>query len=323
MAGRTLGMWAVIGFFCLSGYLIMGSRQRYGLGEFLVHRVARIYPAYIVSTVMVVAVFAPLTYAIEQGGLAGYLTHSPTTPLTYLWGNAFLRMNAYDVAGTLSDVPYPSVWNGALWSLQYEFLCYLLLAVLGLWAAIVRSRLAVAALFVVFVVLYANIHEVSSYVTQEDFPLFLSLVPCFLGGSLLYLFRNRLRLSTAGAAASAGAAVLVIWLVPAWGPQLSAPAILYVLLWVGAVLPSPQVVRTHDVSYGMYIFGFPVQQLLVFAGAKELGVTGFVAISVVATLPFAIVSWLAVERPVMLRTRRTPRLIAEGQHLPVDLRRAG
>lgn len=314
VAGRTLGLWAVIGFFCLSGYLIMGSRHRYRLGEFMVHRVARIYPGYIVSALVVILLLAPFAYALDHGSLAGYLGGHPTTPLTYLWGNAFLEMKAYDISGTLADVPYPAVWNGSLWSLHYEFLCYLVVAMLGLWGVAARSRTTVGVLFLVSVALHANQSTVSVYATQADLPLLLSVLPCFLGGSLLYLFRDSLHLSASGLVAAIAFCVAATWMAPTWGPQLSAPAILYVLLWLGATLPSPKIVKKHDVSYGMYIYGFPAQQMLALASADALGAPVYIVLSIMVTVPLAVASWMFVERPAMLRSRRPPMLVTPGRH---------
>ena len=48
-------------------------------------------------------------------------------------------MNEYTIGSTLSDVPYPAVWNGSLWTLFYEFLCYMLVWVLGAIAWFRRS----------------------------------------------------------------------------------------------------------------------------------------------------------------------------------------
>ena len=65
---------------------------------------------------------------------------------------------------------------------------------------------------------------------------------------------------------SSSAAVLVV-AVDHWGAQAAAPLIAYVLLWLSTVLPSPRLARRHDISYGVYIYAFPVQQLLAYAGA--------------------------------------------------------
>ena len=102
------------------------------------HRVARIFPAFLVCLVVTAFVFAPIAYLHQHGTVDGLLT-TPTTPLNYVFGNATLRMFAFDVAGTPGNVPYPGAWNGSLWTLYYEFGCYMVVAALGsAFAEVVR-----------------------------------------------------------------------------------------------------------------------------------------------------------------------------------------
>ena len=101
---------------------------------------------------------------------------------------------------------------------------------------------------------------------------------------------------------------MLVLQVPRFGPQLAAPFITYVVLWLGAVVPCPDLLRRHDVSYGVYIYAFPVQQLFALAGlATVLALPVFDALALVAVLPLAAVSWLLVERPLMQRARRATR----------------
>ena len=115
-AGETLGGWAVEGFFGISGYLITGSRFSNRIGDYLVHRITRIMPAFLVCLVVVAAFFGPLGYCSFTGHLRGYLS-TPTTPFNYIFDNLFLKMNHFDMAGNPAAVPYPGAWNGSLWSL--------------------------------------------------------------------------------------------------------------------------------------------------------------------------------------------------------------
>ena len=78
----------------------------------------------------------------------------------------------------------------------------------------------------------------------------------------------------------------------------------YVLLYVGHILPSPEWVRVHDVSYGMYIYGWPVQQLLALVTfGTGMPVGWFIALSLVLTVPLAFLSCAFVERPALARKR--------------------
>jgi peptidoglycan/LPS O-acetylase OafA/YrhL len=304
VAGENIGGWAVFGFFALSGYLITASRWTRSLGEYLVHRVARIYPAFLVCLAVTAFVFAPIGWIAVHGGLDGFFG-TPTTPLGYIASNITLRMNAYDVAQTPAAVPYPGAWDGSLWSLYYEFACYLLVGALGCFALLRRSAWGLAAVLAASIALKANEGVLMRYTgANVDLTFLLKLVPFFLAGGLLWMLRDRVVLSWPGAALAVVLTLAAVKLVPGWGPQLASLPMAYGLLWFGAVLPLPALVRRHDVSYGTYIYAFPVQQLLALAGAHRLGLVAYDLLAVVATVPLAVASWLLVERPVMRRARR-------------------
>ena len=300
-----MGGWAVFGFFAISGYLITGSRIAKPLGEYMVARVARIFPAFLVCLVVTAFVFAPLNYLQVHGTIDGFLT-TGTTPLNYVISNATLRINAYDVAATPSAVPYAGAWDGSLWSLYYEFLCYVIIAALASVSFMRRSPWGLAVAFVVSVVIHAQMPLVTQYTPgNADVVLLAKLLPFFLAGGLLAMLRDRLVLTWPVALASVAGTLLAVWQLDGWGAQLTAPLIAYVALWLGAVLPCPDLIRRNDISYGIYIYAFPVQQLLAMVGAHTWPLALFDVVAAVATIPLAAASWVFVERPVMRRARRS------------------
>jgi peptidoglycan/LPS O-acetylase OafA/YrhL len=302
---ENLGGWAVFGFFAISGYLITGSRFSKPLGEYLVHRVARIIPGFLVCLIVTAFVFAPISYLRVHGTLDGFMT-TPTTPLGYLIGNGTLRMVAFDVAGTPGNVPYPGAWNGSLWTLYYEFLCYLVLAALGSIAIFRRSVWGIATAFVAGVVFQAALPVLSPYLQNNgDLVWMAKLLPVFLAGGLMHALRHRIPLTWPGAVIALLVSMAVISGHNRLGPQLVAPLLTYVILWVGAALPSPDLIRRHDISYGVYIYAFPVQQLLAMAGVYHWGLVAYDVVAAIATVPFAVASWLLIERPLMRRARRS------------------
>lgn len=305
IANENLGGWAVFGFFAISGYLITGSRFAKPLGEFLVHRVARIFPAFLVCLGVTAFVFAPIAYLHQHGTVDGLMT-TPTTPLNYVFGNATLRLFAFDVAGTPGNVPYPGAWNGSLWTLYYEFGCYMVVAALGSIPWFRRSVWAIAGAFAAGVAIQVALPVLSPYLQNNgDFGFMAKLLPVFLAGGLMHALRNRVPLTWPGAVLAVTISALVIAHEPRWGPQLCAPLLAYAILWVGAALPSPDLLRRHDISYGVYIYAFPVQQLLAMAGVYRWGLAVYDVIAALATVPPAVASWLLIERPIMGRARRS------------------
>lgn len=312
--GVRLGAWAVFGFFCISGYLITASRQGKALGPYLVHRMARIYPAFWVSLIVVAFALAPVEYLVGHGTLDGFLTGGPVPPLNHVISNATLRIGSYQVGETLAGVPYPYAWNGSLWTLYYEFLCYVLIGLFAATAWWRRSPLPCAAAFAASVALYALWPNLSVYVGgNPDVGNLLQLLPFFLGGALVHALRSSLPLHWAGALVTTAVVWLAAVLQPIWGLQLAAPFFTYTLLWIGSTVRSPRWFQRNDVSYGMYIYAFPVQQLLAALGATQWGLWPYMGLTVAGTVPLAVASWFLVERPVMRRTRRNERAERDGR----------
>ncbi|MDR1264815.1 MAG: acyltransferase [Propionibacteriaceae bacterium] len=303
-AGENLGGWAVIGFFIVSGYLITGSRMAKGFGQYLTNRIARLYPGFAVNLLVTVGLFAPLAYVLAHHTLDGYF-HTPTTPLAYLANNFTLRIGTYDVAGTLAGVPYPGAWNGSLWTLYYEFLCYLAVGVVFSLAWLRRRpRVVAPVLFLGSVLVYSQVDRVMA-LAQDNFDLrfFLKLLPSFLAGAVLWAFRDRLVYNLVGAVLSAGASAGLIAVSTRWGIQAASPFLGYIILWLAMAVPAPRLILREDISYGVYIYGWITEQLLALAGAYRLGLVPYMILALIGTVPFAVASWLLVEKPAMRRAR--------------------
>src|SRR5688572_4777865 len=130
--GRSaLGDFAVDGFFILSGLLIIRSYLKLNsLPRFTWHRALRIMPGFLVCLVVTALVFAPVAALLTGRPVSSVFTEPPTA-WRYIWGNAGLFITQYDIAGLLPDNPSPLIFNGSLWTLSLEALCYALVGVLG------------------------------------------------------------------------------------------------------------------------------------------------------------------------------------------------
>lgn len=303
--GDHLGTWAVYGFFCLSGYLITGSRLRTRFVDFLSHRIARIFPGFLVSLVVVVAGFAPIAYVRQHGSIDGYLT-TPATPLHHVVANMGLSMHEWSVAGTLTANPYPHVWNGSLWSLYYEFLCYLAVGALLSFAVMRRHAWLLVPTFLLTVLVVGNADTVVDgyFGGNRDVALLVDVLPFFMGGAAVYALRGVIPLTRWSALVSAVGLALLVSADGTWGPALAAPFITVLLMWLGKVLPCPELLRRHDISYGCYIYAFPSQQLVAALGGAAWGTYVHAALALPITVALATASWLLVERRAMRVERR-------------------
>lgn len=287
----SVGTWAVNGFFAISGYLIAGSRMRLDFWPYMWRRTMRIFPAFWVVLVVTAFVFAPVSTLVSGR------PYSPLDGANYVIQNLALRLGELGIGATLSGAPHPDSWNGSLWTLFLEFGAYIAAGLL-LGLAWVRKNMAAgfAALLIILSVAVAMGFG-------SGFPSILGeavqaarLWSFFVAGMLVYAFRERLGTNAVvGVAAVSSFALTWVLGIQAWAGQLPFAVL---MLWLGAVLPTRIGVR-NDVSYGVYIYAFPVQQLLVVFGFSALGGAEWSAVVALAlTVPLAFASWRWVERPL-------------------------
>ncbi|MCL9664415.1 acyltransferase [Curtobacterium albidum] len=302
---QTLGNWAVAGFFAISGYLITGSRlHSRGFVDYIWRRVLRIYPAFLVVLLVVAFGFAPAVAAATGDG-----PWTLTSALLYVLKNLALDIRQYGILDTLNSVPFPRTWNGSLWTLFYEFLCYLAVGVSA--SVLPRKALswcAAVALLAGGIFTFAITSNILT--APSNLELFVRLLAFFAGGMLLYLLADRTPLNVWFALG----AFLVLTVASMLGvsrPVAGLP-VAYLMLYLGCKLPLHRIGSRNDISYGVYIYAFPVQQVLAYVFVdRVIGPLSFALLSAVATIPFAWASWLLVEKPAMslkhLTARRVPR----------------
>lgn len=302
---RNVGRWAVAGFFAVSGFLITRSRDRSDLAPYLWRRVLRIYPGFVVALLAVAFVFAPFAAFIGPGH------YDVNAAVSFLTRNLALDIHQWGIGNTLAHTPYPGAWNGALWTLYYEFLCYL---AVGLLVTLLPRRVLPASMLVVFVGVSVGRLLLSTDVLQAGSSLSVlgELSPFFAAGAVIYLFDSALPVSRWLALTSG---LLVVGAaVGGLDATVVALPLAYLCLWLGITLPFPNLGRRTDLSYGLYIYGFPIQQTLAVLGLTSLGLVPFIGLSLAATVPAALLSWLVVEKPAQRlnklvpnrRTARTP-----------------
>ena len=189
------------------------------------------------------------------------------------------------LTGAFAANPYPLVLNGPLWSLFHEVAAY---AVCFAFVALggTRRPLAVVALLVISA-LAALFAEALPGRIGTLAPLFAA----FALGMAAHVFRDRLRLSPTLALVAMPFAVFTPW-----------PIAIAILGYAALALSlrAPALHLPGDISYGVYIYGWPVAQMIAHL-VPGIGPVALAATSLAATLPFAIASWQLVERPALCR----------------------
>jgi peptidoglycan/LPS O-acetylase OafA/YrhL len=292
---NNLGILAVECFFALSGFLIARSGERLSVGRFVWHRMVRIFPGLWVALLVVAVIAAPIVWRASHP-LSEYPFADPS-PLAYLLNNVLLQNGQQAIGDTLASNPFPSMWNGPLYTLPFEFLCYLIVAALIAFRALGPRAVAILV-GATWLLLQAQEFGLLGVVDtrQARFTLM------FFAGALLYLWREQL-LHRGRWWIPAVAAVVCVVSYLTWGfLQVGLFALAYLFIWVGAVLPFHRIGTRRDYSYGLYIYGWPVLQLATFWGLNELGLPIYLAVVLLGSLVLAMASWHLIESRA-LRTK--------------------
>lgn len=131
----NIGTIGLIGFFVMSGFLITQSAQRLSVPRYLWHRVLRIFPAFLVCLQFTAFLLAPALWLYEYHGISGFFSH-PAGPVDYVTKNARLGIQQWGVSGLPMNTPENKtagtpIFDAPLWTLQYEFLLYAVVAALA------------------------------------------------------------------------------------------------------------------------------------------------------------------------------------------------
>lgn len=297
-------------FFMLSGFLIAQSWDGDAhVGRFLLRRALRLFPGLALVLLFSAFVVGPIVTTLP---LTEYFSNARLW--SYL-GNLNLNIS-YDLPGVFARNPYPTAVNGSLWSLPVEVLMYLLVPPLLFVGTLMRRTRAVMWASVL-VAACLNVALVRLPLAPTRFVFhgvslvsLLDVAPYFVIGMLAYVSGWRERLSAQGAAM----ALLIAILFPAGRPvvdELLLMCVIPVLVLGFGFSREPQFARGGrfgDLSYGLYLYGFVVQQFVTHLWGAAMPPWLNALISLLVSLALAFFSWHAVEkRALNLRPRtRTP-----------------
>lgn len=283
VGNKFIGGVAVDIFFVISGLLIASSLERGSLRRFAWSRALRIFPALVVCTALCAFVLGPLvTTAPHYFG--------DEQAFRYFINNATNWRTEYFLPGVFAGNPDKAV-NGSLWSLPAEFRLYCLFFLLGALGLMKKGRYAVVAIGL----LLAGLAAYPRYPALQHYENWLSVGAFFLAGGFAWVHRDSLKLSIWGVVGVLAVCVMTKGS-PAFGTAYFV-ALCYLVLYFAYVPELPRI-RGRDISYGVYLYGWPVQQLLVhwMPGMHPLAnaAGGMLLASVLGLL-----SWELVERPAL------------------------
>lgn len=282
---------AVNVFFVVSGALIYPSARRLSTRKFVVHRILRIYPALLCVLLVTSFVFAPIAAALNN------VKWEPSSALFYLLRNLLLVPGwQTDISSTLQWSDRSLSWNSPLWTLFFEVVCYGLTLVL---VKALRSRPVLASASSISVT--TLVHLVSR---REDLAFLHTasqLGLAFLIGTVVGQVHSRKLLIFVG----------TVCLVPVFLGEFFPIWILVlavVILSLGRRLPFSPPQLPFDISYGVYIWHWPLLQFISCLMTRTHFRDSWALSMLVVSLPLAVLSslsWVIVEKPSLALARRS------------------
>ena len=309
--GQThMGTFAVLGFLGISGYVVTKSAMRTDVMQFFWHRVLRIFPAFWVALAVTAFGLAPLGWISAGNDLADYFTFGANGPFAYIAANWTLTINQWGILDVWADdTPNgialgTSAVNGSLWTLSYEWLCYIIIGGVGAAGILTKAR--------VLIPITAGLLLIGSVMNQMQAQSATAIVPglgdhsrvqlllIFFLGATIAVYADRMPFNDALGIASI--AVLFFSLYRGGYFVIGLPAMAYALVYLAVRLPqwAQRVGQKTDYSYAVYLYAFPVQMYTAQLGWNDsLGLALWTLVCTAITFVFAWLSWHGIEKNLM------------------------
>lgn len=279
----SFGELAVDSFFIISGYLIMKSWiTKPNFSAFLLSRFLRIFPGFAVASLICALVVAPMY------GSTTYFNDFST--LKYIKSLATLHQPK--IPEVFSGTYYPKI-NGSMWSISFEFSCYMLVLACGV-IGLLRKRQIWAGISLIFVAMY--ILDRTGAFSLGEAARHVRCGMAFSIGGCFYLFKDNIP----------------------WSMKIMAPALVgfFTLLFCDAIAEVAASIlwgyviiyyantgksllafnKLPDVSYGIYLYAWPINKILLWHYPQMNQYTSIVAV-LTLSIGAGILSWYSVEKP--------------------------
>ena len=283
-----IGEFAVNGFFVISGFLVCASLQNRGVKDYVISRTVRILPALVVCVAVSVFVLGPLLTTFP---LAQYIQHPGT--LEYLKNAIVIFGMEWSLPGVFEENRRIAI-NGSLWTLTVEAYCYIILAVFGFWGFLKNRLLANLSVAGVLAFSYYHFNDIPLLGVNDKWsrP---SLY--FLTG--IFFYHNRRDIPIDSKFAIISIIIMYLSFGEEWFAYVFPVFFAYAIFFLAYGVKHINIDNSlGDVSYGVYIYAWPVQQVVAqFFPSLNPYTHTLVATPVVFGLAY--LSWSLVEKPAL------------------------
>ncbi|MFM4919491.1 acyltransferase family protein [Aeromonas dhakensis] len=248
------GSLAVKIFFFLSGLVVTNSLFINGDPiKFIVARFFRIWPALFLTCLITAVVIGPLLSTIT----AKEYFSAENNILLYVINNSLLTTQ-YNLPGVFITNPHPISVNGSLWTIPYEVYAYALLLSLYFIGALKHKLFNI--LFLAVIIIESLSSEKILFTWPPSNPEVPLLAACFAFGSILAIYKDSVDVNIHTPLALLLAYYLLIE--NDYAPYLSYASIFLFILYFSSTEIALKLKPNFDISYGIYLWGFPVQQIV-------------------------------------------------------------
>jgi peptidoglycan/LPS O-acetylase OafA/YrhL len=288
--------FAVKGFFAISGYLVTKSYlTSSSLLEYFEKRIRRIYPAYLASICLCLLI----GISVSKLGVIDFLTSFHTWK--YFFSNAiFLNFIQQDLPLVFTD-NLMNAMNGSLWTIKIELMLYFCIPP-AVYLFHRYGVVAMATLMMISSILWVNYFEFvfEGKIGSELARQFPGQLSYFIFGSLLAINDNFLKKCGWLALFS----LPFVFLIQDPQIRIFIDPLAYssiVLFLATSAVKSLNVGRYGDVSYGIYLYHFPIIQLLVELKIFETNIWLGLVLTFLITIAISFFSWHAIEKKLLKR----------------------
>jgi len=294
-------------FFGLSGFLVTGSAMRTrSVKAFLALRLLRLLPALSVEVTLSALILGPLVTVLP---LRLYFTD----PLFFSYFGNIVGHVQFFLPGVFTTAPMAGIVNLNLWTLTPEYCCYaFILFLMGSGALFDRQKMTIIAGVMLAILGVGNcVFDLGETDTMYGAPI---LLMSFTMGAVAYHWRERIPVH-GGVFVAAAAALYVAWSYQGTA-VLGLIPLTYCMAYLGVQpLPRLKLLPQGDYSYGIYLYGFPIQQALVFYFPTLKIWWALFLVAALVVLAIAMASWHFVERPA-LSLKRMVSKVRDSRYVP-------
>jgi peptidoglycan/LPS O-acetylase OafA/YrhL len=294
-----IGSVALDGFFLISGYLVTMSYQHsYSIKNYLLKRCLRIFPGFAIASLISVFIFAPMSYG-WQAMLNLPLSEWIKIPLR------IITLQQPWVANTLHNTKHSSevldILNHPMWSIRYEFACYISVVFLSVIGLQNRKYFLLVTVLSMLTLMYCLI-QINYFHHEIPFQIFCipRLFFAFLIGSAFYIYQYKIIWN------NHASWVCAILLLTVFSNQyLAEPTLIllggYILFNFALNFKSAwlsKIGTNIDMSYGVYLYAWPIQ-VLIAINSPSISPWSLTLYALILSMLMGYFSWKLVEKPCL------------------------